>query len=314
MDGPPRLLDGRLKLRHLLLADALAEQGSVVAAARSLHITQPAATRALHELEDILGVALYERGPRGIAPTVFGVAFTEHARSVLAQLRQAGQHVSDLAHAEQGTVTVGTHLAGSNVLLPRAIARVKAAHPRLTVIVHEAAPETLLTDLEAGRIDCIVGRITAPGRRAGTTRKTLYDEPIVLVCRDGHPAARSSRLTLAGLARFPWIIPGAGVALRWELEQVFLRHHVDLPENRIECTSILTNRYLLAETNVIAALPLLIGREQPGLVVLPVSLEPISHTVGVTLPAARPLTPSAQALMRELEDVARQMHSSIMGG
>ncbi|GGL68850.1 hypothetical protein GCM10010095_62080 [Streptomyces anthocyanicus] len=118
----PRLLDGRLKFRHLVLIDALSRQGSVVGAAGELHVTQPAATRSLHELEDILGVPLFERGPRGVTPTVFGEAFTRHARAMLAQLTQAGRHVVELADADRGTVVVGTHLAGSTVLLPRAIA------------------------------------------------------------------------------------------------------------------------------------------------------------------------------------------------
>ena len=76
---------------------------------------------------------------------------------VIAQLTEAGRHVVELADANRGTVIVGTHLAGSNVLLPGAIARLKVHHPLLTVVVREGTPEQLLTDLEAGRIDLIVG-------------------------------------------------------------------------------------------------------------------------------------------------------------
>ena len=81
----PKLLDGRLKLRHLLLVDALSRQGSVVGAAAALHITQPVATRSLHDIESILGVSLFDRGPRGITPTIFGEAFTTHARAVISR-------------------------------------------------------------------------------------------------------------------------------------------------------------------------------------------------------------------------------------
>ena len=166
----PKLLDGRLKLRHLLLVDALSRQGSVVGAAAALHITQPVATRSLHDIESILGVSLFDRGPRGITPTIFGEAFTTHARAVIAQLTEAGRHVVELADANRGTVIVGTHLAGSNVLLPGAIARLKVHHPLLTVVVREGTPEQLLTDLEAGRIDLIVGRLTSPTDDTATRR------------------------------------------------------------------------------------------------------------------------------------------------
>src|SRR5580698_1567447 len=84
------LLNGRLKLRHLVLVTAIADQGSVLRAAEQLRLAQPAVTRSLREVEQILGVELFERGPRGCTPSMFGVAFLEHARTVLAELRLAG--------------------------------------------------------------------------------------------------------------------------------------------------------------------------------------------------------------------------------
>jgi DNA-binding transcriptional LysR family regulator len=306
----PRLLDGRLKLRHLTLVDALSERGSVVGAAAHLRVTQPVLTRALRDLEEILGVSLYDRGPRGVTPTIYGTAFTEHARAVLAQLTQAGRHVAELADAGLGTVTVGSHLAGSNLLLPRAIARLKAERPHVTVVIREATPEALLADLEAGRVDFVVGRITGMPVRAFVQRR-LYDEPVRLVTRRGHPAGKLKRPTVADLIDYPWVLPGAETALRGELEQVLLRHDLPLPANRIECTSILILRRLLVETDVIAALPMLIAGDDSALAILPVSLEPMSHTVGVTQPAERPSSPSAQALLDHLDEVAAEIRKSV---
>lgn len=302
----PRLLDGRLKLRHLSLVDALSRRGSVVGAAAELHLTQPAATRSLQELEDILGVPLYERRPRGVTPTVFGEAFTGHARAVLAQLAQAGRHVTELADADRGTVIVGTHLAGSNVLLPRAIAELKKARPYLTVVVREASPEALLLELEAGRIDFVVGRLTAPSDER-TVRRKLYDESVELVVGAAHPLAGRAGLRLTDLADLPWILPGAETALRREIEEFFARHGMPLPMNRVETTSFLTVRQLLLETDVVAVLPGLITRDDSRIVRLGVSLDPIGHSVGLTLSAARPLGPSVQALIRSLEETAAGM-------
>lgn len=302
----PRLLDGRLKLRHLALVDALSRQGSVVGAAAELHLTQPAATRSLHELEDILGVPLYERGPRGVTATVFGTAFTEHARAVLAQLAQAGRHVVELADADRGTVIVGTHLAGSNVLLPRAIAELKKVRPYLTVVVREASPESLLLELEAGRVDFVVGRLTAPSDER-TVRRKLYDESVELVVGATHPLAGRTGLRLTDLADLPWILPGAETALRREIEEFFARHGMPLPVNRIETTSFLTVRHLLLETEVVAVLPGLITRDDSRIVRLGVPLDPIGHSVGLTLSAARTLGPSVQALIRSLEETAAGM-------
>ncbi|MHC3460037.1 LysR substrate-binding domain-containing protein [Streptomyces flavovirens] len=302
----PRLLDGRLKFRHLILVDALSRQGTVVGAAAELHVTQPAATRSLHELEDILGVPLFERRPRGVTATIFGEAFTQHARAVLAQLTQAGRHVTELADADRGTVVVGTHLAGSNVLLPRAIAGIKSQRPYLTVVVREASPEALLLELEAGRVDFVVGRLTAPSDERMLRRK-LYDESVELVVRAGHPLVGQPHVELAELVDLPWILPGAATVLRREIEEFFSRHGLALPPNRVETTSFLTVRQLLLETDVVAVLPSLIIRDDPRLVGLRVPLDPIGHSVGLTMSAARTLSPSAQALIKSLEDIAGDM-------
>ncbi len=306
----PRLLDGRLKLRHLVLVDAVGEHGTLVGAAAHLHVTQPVLTRALRELEEILGVPLFERGPRGLTPTLYGAAFTEHARAVLARLTEAGRHVAELAEAGLGTVSVGTHLAGSNLLLPRAIARLKAERPHVTVVIREGTPDSLLAELAAGRVDFVVGRVTGADDRR-VQQRSLYDEPIRLVTRRGHPAQRLPHPTLNDLVDYPWVVPGTETALRGELERVFVRHELQLPANRIECTSILTLGNLLAETDVIAALPMLIAGDDKRLELLPVSLEPMSHTVGVTQPSDRPPGPAARALLAQLDAVAADMRTAV---
>ncbi|MCD2107867.1 MULTISPECIES: LysR substrate-binding domain-containing protein [Rhodococcus] len=302
----PKLLDGRLKLRHLLLVDALSRQGSVVGAAAALHITQPVATRSLHDIESILGVSLFDRGPRGITPTIFGEAFTTHARAVIAQLTEAGRHVVELADANRGTVIVGTHLAGSNVLLPGAIARLKVQHPLLTVIVREGTPEQLLTDLEAGRIDLIVGRLTSPTDDTAI-RRNLYAESVELVTRVDHPLAHREDIQLEELRGFPWILPGVETVLRRELEEFFARNGLPLPENRVEATSFLTVRQLLVETDMIAVLPSLIPRDDARLTTLSITLDPIGHSVGITSSATRTSSPSAQALIATLKSFADEL-------
>lgn len=304
---PPRLLDGRLKLRHLVLVDALVDRGSVVRAAAQLHVTQPVATRALRELEDVLGVELFERGPRGLTPTVFGLAFVHHARAVLAELHAAAQHVADLAGAERGTVTVGTYLAGSSLLLPRAIVNLKAQRPQLTVVVREATPDVLLVDLLSGRCDFILGRLTPLTEEARVRQEPLHEEPVRLVTRSGHPALRLADVQLKDLLAYPWILPASETVLRRELAEVFLRAELPWPENRIECTSILTLRELLVATDAIAVLPMLIARADDRLALLSTKVEPLRRQVGVTFVGDRRLSPSAEALLEVLREAAAEL-------
>ncbi|MEV5828134.1 LysR substrate-binding domain-containing protein [Spirillospora sp. NPDC052242] len=294
------LLNGRLKLRHLVLVVAIAEHGSVLRAAEHLHLAQPAVTRSLREVENILGVDLFTRGPRGVTPTLFGDAFVEHARAVLAELRRAGERISGLADGEVGTVTIGTLLAGSNVLLPRAIAALKASRPGITVIVREATFDAQVPRLLDGEIDLILGRLNPIEEQPALRQITLYGEPVRLVARRGHPARERPGLSLADLLGYPWVLPLEQTALRRELEQVFRAEGLEPPANLVECTSVLTVRTLVRDTDMIAALPELVARTDAELAPLPVPLETVRRQVGVTLPAHRAPTPSARLMLDHL--------------
>ncbi|MEU5883912.1 LysR substrate-binding domain-containing protein [Spirillospora sp. NPDC047279] len=301
------LLNGRLKLRHLVLVVAVADEGSVLRAAEHLRLAQPAVTRSLREVEHVLGVELFTRGPRGMTPTLFGEAFIEHARAVLAELRRAGERISGLADGEVGTVTIGTLLAGSNVLLPRAIATLKKARPGITVIVQEATFDAQVPRLLEGEIDLILGRLNPIGDLHGLRQITLYAEPIRLVARRDHPARARPCLGLEDLLDYPWVLPLEQTALRHELEQIFRSEGLSLPSNLVECTSILTVRTLVRDADMIAALPELVARTDTDLAPLPVPLEPVRRQVGVTLPGKRPLTPSARLMLDHLRAQAAEL-------
>ncbi|MWA06570.1 LysR family transcriptional regulator [Actinomadura sp. LD22] len=301
------LLNGRLKLRHLVLVVAIADQGSVLRAAEHLRLAQPAVTRSLREVEQILGVELFTRGPRGVTPTMFGDVFVEHARAVLAELRRAGERISGLADGEVGTVTIGTLLAGSNVLLPRAIAALKRDRPGITVIVQEATFDAQVPRLLDGEIDLILGRLNPIGDLRGLRQITLYGEPVRLVARHGHPARSRPGLALADLLDYPWVLPLEQTALRAELEQVFRAEGLEPPGDLVECTSVLTVRTLVRDTDMIAALPQLVARTDGDIAPLPVPLESVRRQVGVTLPAHRAPTPSARLMLDHLRREATKI-------
>ncbi|GAA4533783.1 LysR substrate-binding domain-containing protein [Amycolatopsis samaneae] len=226
-------------------------------------------------------------------------------------MRKAGQHLDELASARVGTVTVGTHLAGSNVLLPRAIARLKRERPRVTVIVREATPDTLQAELLTGRIDLMVGRLTTPVGHDQLLREQMYQEPVRLVTRAGHPARDLPSPGWADLLGYPWIVPVRETSLREELEQVFFAEGIPLPENRVECTCMLTLKTLLVETDAIAALPVLVATGSDDLALLPPLLPSVRRPVGVTLPRDRPAGPAANLLLGCLHAVAAEIRERL---
>jgi len=305
-----KLLDGRLKLRHLRLVAIVADHGSIVRAAESLHVTQPVVTRGIHEVEAILGVPLFERHSRGVRPTVFGDVFADHARAVLAQVRQAGRQLDLLVSAQVGAVTVGTHLAGASRLLPRTIITLKAELPDLTVVVRESTPDALQAGLLDGEIDLVVGRLRATVA-ARLQQEPLYQEPVRLIARRGHPVHERTAPTLAELTGYAWILPVDQTELRLELEQLFVQEGVPLPANRIECTSMPTLRSLLLDSDVIAALPMLIVDTEEGLQFISTPLPTIRRAVGVTRVAETVPSPPAAAMLRHVRAAAASLRQTL---
>jgi len=307
----PHLLDGRLKIRHLVLMIAVADQGTVLRASEQLRVTQPVVSRGLQELEALLEVRLFERGKRGMTITAVGEVFLEHARAVVAQLNSAAEHVQEVASGEIGTVTIGTHLAGSNRLLPDAVGAFKRAYPRAGVVIQEATPDLLQVSLLAGAVDLVVGRLAAGASDTRLEQVALYREPIRVVVSADHPAASMRDPQLRDLIDDPWILPVAQTQLRGELEAAFAREGVELPQNRVETTSILTLRSLIVSSKYIGVLPELIARDDRQLRLLPTPLEGVSRTVGVSSRRDVPASPVCQAFLACLVDEGRRIRGSL---
>ena len=125
----------RLKNRHIPLLAALGDTGNLNRAAIGLGISQPAISKLLKELEDGLGVELFERHARGVVPTLYGEAMIRHARRLLNTLDSAYSEVDALRHGQQGHVRIGTILTPCAELLPEVIRRAKLGFPELEVTI-----------------------------------------------------------------------------------------------------------------------------------------------------------------------------------
>lgn len=306
------LLNGPLKLRHLVLILTIAEQGSIVGAAKHLYMTQPVVSRGLREAENVLGAPLFERGPKGVRPTVFAEVFIDHARAIVGHVHQATQHMAEIADATQGSVVIGTYVAGANLLLPRAIASLKRIRPRLDVQVHEATPDRLANGLIAGDIDIIVSRLIPLEETSPLIQAALYHEPFQVVARPGHPILKNQgKLSLTDLHCYPWVLPASTTSLRSELEQAFFKERLELPEQRIECSSPLTLRSFVAETDYLALQPYTLAKTDASLEILDLRIPSIGQTVGVTMLSEKYRSPSVALTLKSLEQVATDIRSSI---
>lgn len=299
----------RVSIRQLRLILAIVEGGSMVRAAEAVGLTQPAVTRAVRDLERDLGVDLFVRGNRGVTPTVYGEALVRHARCVLAQLVHAAEEIDDLAHGVGGRVAVGTLLAASARLLPRAIASLRTGRPRVIVDVVEGTNDRLQPMLLRGDLDMVVGRLSEFRHRAGVHQESLYHEEVVILSRPGHPLALAGHLRLADLRSADWILPPPETTLRRQLEKAFFDAALEPPRCAVQSVSLLTNRRLLYESDLIGAWPRGVVAEELAagrLVSLPVRLNEILGPVGVSTRKSARLSPAAQALLSMLRVEGRE--------
>ena len=212
---------GRLKLRQLRLLTAVAEAGTVLKGSQVLNIAQPAATKSIKELEDALGVQLFERSSRGVTPTDFGHVMIKHAKLILTQLRHASEEMQSLDEGLSGRVYVGTLLAASPSLLPRALAVLRVRRPGIAVTVTEGTIDRLMPSLRTGDIDVVLGRLSEYREREGLEQELLYLDSISIVVRADHPLTKRRDLKLDDLVDQAWIMPPPQTSLRRQLDFAF---------------------------------------------------------------------------------------------
>jgi len=316
-----------LKLRPLLIFDRVLNAPSIVSAARALNMSQSAVTKAIQELERSLGVALFERSNRGVVPTCHAAVVSERLQAVKASLRHLADDLNAFRSGESGQVIVGTLVAASAELLPRAVLKLKREYPGILVTVREASNEKLFHDLANGELDIVAGRLPEP--RLHLTPQyplqhtMLYEDTICAVAGKHHPLAqaqrasrpnarrkpRSNPLLLTQLGDYPWILPLHNSPARVTLERHLHEHGlVKRPTNLTESLSIVTNIGLLQGSDMVMFMPLTAARHfaRLGLLVI-LHTPPIGSfgQVGYSVKADYTLTPATQLFIRFLGEASR---------
>jgi DNA-binding transcriptional LysR family regulator len=232
----------RLRLRHLELLGHLSEVSTVHAAAKRMHLTQPAVSRMIREVEEIFGGPLFERSPRGISANHVGLALMRRSGMLVAELGAAQQEAAMLRAGASGLLRIGT-FSGSTTL-PRGIVELRRRMPRVIVHIREAQVDQLIADLLQGEIDCIVGAL-APDelnneRLDRLQVETLADDHLSVVAARTNPLARRRKIRWDQLATQQWILPPRGSLLRRAVIAACLEVGVTPPQPCIECLSPLT--------------------------------------------------------------------------
>lgn len=298
----------RLKLRQLRLLVSVGSHENIQNAARELGISQPAATKMIQDLELDFEVELFKRTNRGVIPTVFGATLIRHGKLIFAQVSNAAQELDDLNEGNSGRVVVGTLLAASTGLLPKAISILLAERPKVAIKVTEGTNEVLMPALLSGEIDLVVGRLPSHRHRKKLQQETLLEDRVVAVTGCHHPLAAKGALSFDQIKPYGWILPPVETTLRRQVDQFFLAHE-HVPSFTIESVSYLANRALLQSHDLIGLMPaevILQDVENGTLAQLDWEVPFGQGPIGISFRSDNSLSPAGQAFRDALHKVAKK--------
>lgn len=303
-------IDSRIKFRHLLCFLEVANRGSLVRAADKLAVSQPAISKTLKELEELLSATLFERSKGGATLTEAGLAFLRYAGPCVQAMRDG---VASLRGGEYAasSARLGMLSTVEGAFLPEVVRRLHERHSALVLSVISGSSAHLLSQLRVGELDLVVGRMTDSPQIQGLMFEHLYNEPLILVVRAAHPLL-GKPLDSAALEAYPLVLPTAGSTIRKRLNSLFIEHGLRQSSRRLETLSLSLSRRYVDDSDAVWAAPLDAVRAALGkgeLVELAPQLQEVGGSVGICSNASLPLSLGAhwcQEVLREVGQAYRE--------
>lgn len=240
-----------IQLRALI---EVIEHGGYAPAARHLGVTQPNVHRAVSDLEKVAGSPLFRPSRFGATPTPEALVLARCTNLAFREIDLALEEMRELRGLQDGSVVIGALPLLRTQILPIAVTRLLSRYPDATVNIVEAPYSEQLNRLRHGRIDLLLGALRNPPPSADLHQEELFQEPLSIVVRTGHPLLKSRALSPANLVKLEWIAPHALTPAGAHFSSFFRRHGLPLPHRIIECSSFITTRDLLVRSDRAALL------------------------------------------------------------
>lgn len=249
---------GRGRLRHLQLLVAIAETGSLKRAAELIAVSQPAATQALSELEQVLGIRLFERHARGVSMTAAGQELIPVVRQILRVLRETTDALVGRQINEE-IVRIGILQAASFFLAKPLVTELRLGYSAFRVQVEEDTLGSLLTGLNAGTLDIVVSRYS-PQLSDSLEFEELISDQMYILCGMHHPMSKKRNLKIQDLQNEVWMLPPKSTLVR----QMFDKEIAPvlgpkLIVNPISTSSIEVHKEILTDNQTVSVVPRSIG-------------------------------------------------------
>lgn len=291
-------------IRHFI---AVVEHGSYSRAAEKIHLSQPALSNSVSQLEKQLDVKLLERTPQGVKPTIYGQVLYERAKVVNAELRMAVDEIDLLRGARKGTLLIG---AGPSVLegvMLDTMLRLTASRPELDFSITEGPEEVLFNAVKKGDLDLCICSVPQTSPSPDLEQEILYENPSFAIVRSGHPLTAEKQAGWAEITRYPWII--ADTRLEPKDQEILATVADRRPDTIIQTNSPGFMKRVVLRSDFVAFMPktLIQTEEESGLLVAIGDPQGIhSRPIGITTRRHSFLSPACRLVIREFRAVCEE--------
>ena len=300
----------RLKLRELRILLVVAQAGSMAKAAKQLAISQPAVSRAIADMEQTLGVPLFDRSSQGIAPTQYGRALLKRGVTVFDELKQGVRDIAYLSNPGIGELHIGSSTSLSEGIVLAVVNRLSQIYPRIVFHVVSGGALALYELLRERRVEFGVARLPGIATEDDINRETLFEEPLVVVASADNRWARRRKIKLAELMNEPWTWSAPGTMFDTLVVEAFRASGLEPPRATVYAEAINMRTRLAATGSFLAVVPASMLRfysEHASIKLLPVELPMTQSSIGIITLKNRTLSPLAQLFIDCAREVAKPL-------
>ncbi len=293
-----------MKSSHVQIIVAIADAGSLRAAAEVVGKSQPALTKALRQAEDTLGARIFTRAARGVEPTEIGRAVIARARVIQGEMRKLDEEVRQIQGEHAGSLNVTVSPLAAVRIVPKVVDRFRRRFPGVHLQVSGGHPPSTLAMLRSSETDIVIGPAPPADERSGLYVRELFASPLSIITGATSRYARTSRL--AELTDAEWVMIGPRKRV-FGVGQDFRALGLAPPDPVTTSDSITSLLAMVEGSSRVCSFPSLLFDEiakRWAIVRLPLKdrLSPVQ--IGLTVRADRPLTPAGRAFVDAVEQEA----------
>ena len=239
-----------MKLHHLRNVVAVVERGSLRAGAKHLGLAQPAVSRSIKELEQELGLVLFERNKFGMTLTRAGEVFVRRARAIQAEFARTLEEMEHLKGEDRGAITVGCSSAALIAMMPTIVNRFYIKYPNIRIKLLEGSLPMLETEIRDGLIDLYYGAVATGFVDPALHIETLFENERIIICRRDHPLRHAT--SLQELVGASWVTTPMAVDSDNEVNSVFAAAGLPPPRIVMQASSSMNLAVIVATSQLLA--------------------------------------------------------------